>query len=758
MKNSYLLIACLLLLTHQQTRAERIDTLLHFSYADLKVDTLTAPDGNTYTKLTYPGCVEEEEAGVPSLPVKYVHFTLPENAEDISVSIRTRNVTTYGLSSSLCPIQPAIPYLFPKVEDTFLSGDSSIYTSDNIYPATRVNIHKNALSKKGDRKVTVAMYPAVYQPVQGYFEFCEDMSLSLTYTIGSSIDSQTKNVMTTLSGLPYYEYCVITSSALKDSFTRLIAWQRQKGLNAGVVCIEDILSNSVLGQNQNEYGYLVPGPYTLSDKGKLRQYLREAVVTEEITKYVLLGGDYTIIPTRYARRVDSIWGAYSDDLIIPSDWYYSELSSSWYWTLYTPIGDLNDEADVAVGRILCTIPEDVENFTNKLLRYEMNPGNGNNAYLKKAFYLQADDGQASHDANRVANIDSTVFTTRTILQELPSYDATNPTYPTGNQAISAMNARYGYASFYSHGNPYIIQTMTSGNNDPFNQQTNAITSLQGIDTLAAMGIVSETANGMDKLSNKYYPMFIYSTSCTNMPFDNPNVYNFFVDVPNLGKSLTTGGDYGCAAFVGNTRLGIVQWSSILQGKFNLQLPDYPIGTALNNAKRWYNNVDSCRLKQYLMLTTNLIGSPNMNLWTNQPSSYNVTYDVDGYLTFNEPATSTSVLVHNISPENNEEELETYQFSNVSGEQSAPTADKYLITVLGENYLPKILPLYIWCPELHGKHYFFTKDVICERNDVNVVFETDADYTFETSGTFRIGKGVTIKKGARVKILPSKISY
>ena len=72
MKNSYLLIACLLLLTHQQMRAERIDTLLHFSYADLKVDTLTAPDGNTYTKLTYPGCWTEELLGAPSLPRKFV--------------------------------------------------------------------------------------------------------------------------------------------------------------------------------------------------------------------------------------------------------------------------------------------------------------------------------------------------------------------------------------------------------------------------------------------------------------------------------------------------------------------------------------------------------------------------------------------------------------------------------------------------------------------------------------------------------------
>lgn len=69
-----------------------------------------------------------------------------------------------------------------------------------------------------------------------------------------------------------------------------------------------------------------------------------------------------------------------------------------------------------------------------------------------------------------------------------------------------------------------------------------------------------------------------------------------------------------------------------------------------------------------------------------------------------------------------------------------------------------MPLYIWYPELHGKHYFFTKNVVCENNYEPVVFETDADYTFEKNGTFRIGKGVKIERGAHVKIISSEINF
>lgn len=766
----YISCICLALLSFLQVRAERIDTLLHFNLSDLQIDTVTAPDGQLYTKLFYPGCGEGERIGTPSLPVKYIRFVLPYNTGDVSVHTNTTRNTPRFVDWEIYPVQPAIPYSLSLPEITSISRDSIVYSMNEPYPSERGHIKKDITRKNGERYVVVAVYPVVYNPVGKEYTFCEDITLSLSYSKNGQSTNTTKSqrAATPLSGLPYYEYCVITCDSLKDSFKRLIAWQRQKGIDAGIVCVEDILSNTTLGQTQDEIinSVIDPGPYDNQDAGKVRQYLREAVINEGITEYVLLGGDYNIIPTRYAKRNDLslVSGASSEDMLIPSDWYYSELSSSWFRSAYSNpfTGDLSSEANVAVGRILCTTPQDVENYTNKLLRYEMNPGNGNTYYLKSALYLQADQGQQMNDAKRIETIDSlnNTYTTRWHLEERPGYDSGNPTFPSGNSTIYRLkNTRCGYASFYAHGNPYIIKTMTRGVNNGgeymHNERTNAVTSIQGIKSLSsAVDIVSETNNGFDKMDNKLFPMFMYSCSCTSMPFDEQNVYNFFVDVPNIGKSLTTGGDYGCAAFVGNTRLGIVKWSSIMQGRFNGEIQDRPIGNALNRVKDWYNNVDSCRLKQYIMLSTNLIGSPNMWIWSARPSTYNVTYE-DNNITFNEFTTDANVINHNISLEG---DWESSHYDNVIGEMSGPTFGSTFTMIYGRNYLPKILPLYIWCEELHGTHYLFTKDVTCEYNYAPVIFETDADYTFEKNGTFRIGKGVKIERGAHVKIISSEINF
>ena len=145
----------------------------------------------------------------------------------------------------------------------------------------------------------------------------------------------------------------------------------------------------------------------------------------------------------------------------------------------------------------------------------------------------------------------------------------------------------------------------------------------------------------------------------------------------------------------------------------------------------------------------------MWIWSAHPSNYNVTYE-DNNITFNELTTDANVICHDISTE--EEECDITHYNNVIGQMSGPTFEKTLTMLLGRNYLPKILPLYIWCEELHGTHYLFTKDVICEDNSGPVTFETDADYTFEKSGTFKIGKGVKIKRGAHLKVITSEINY
>ena len=87
----------------------------------------------------------------------------------------------------------------------------------------------------------------------------------------------------------------------------------------------------------------------------------------------------------------------------------------------------------------------------------------------------------------------------------------------------------------------------------------------------------------------------------------------------------------------------------------------------------------------------------------------------------------------------------------------------LITLTGMNCLPQIMPLTIQNETLQGTHYAIVKDVICgkdvrEGSQGNVVFDESSNYTFETKGTFRLTKGVKIKQGAQLKVIPSEINY
>ena len=74
-----------------------------------------------------------------------------------------------------------------------------------------------------------------------------------------------------------------------------------------------------------------------------------------------------------------------------------------------------------------------------------------------------------------------------------------------------------------------------------------------------------------------------------------------------------------------------------------------------------------------------------------------------------------------------------------------------------------MPLTIQNDTLQGTHYAIVKDVTCgkdvrEGNQGNVIFNENSNYTFETKGPFRLTKGVKIKQGAQLKVMPSGIKY
>jgi hypothetical protein len=371
--------------------------------------------------------------------------------------------------------------------------------------------------------------------VKSFVENSDDVLINNSNTTGTM--QKSKLELTQLAWtVPFYEYVVVTSRALKPAFTKFISWKKRKGYNAGVVCIEDILVDpAAIGD---------PLSPTLTDSaGILRQYLGAAYNnTNPKTSYALLGGISTIVPIRYGSGNSDIGGWNNGSSKTPSDLYFSTFESNWTQVSTIMTGchytGFNYGADIFVGRLLCNSETDVATWTTKLMLYEQNPGNGDYSYLSKSLFTEADhlnDGYYG-DVFSSSSLPS-IFTTNTSWSEYPSDDAAAPSFPKGNDVIAELNNNYGLYCVFNHGSPCNFGTATHGNwslglgcqTCPCNYALLANKAYSGGSNYP------ESANGFEDLTNYNYPTIIYSCSCLNMPFDN---YGRTIGFRTLGEGFT----------------------------------------------------------------------------------------------------------------------------------------------------------------------------------------------------------------------------
>ena len=777
----YILCVGLLLLSVMHGRAEQIDTLLHFNLADLQIDTLTAPDGQTYTKLFYPGCCEGEDAGSPNLPIKYVRVKLPYYSNDIFIDVQQNSQSIIPIGNDIYPVQPPMTGNMAVEGRPFVSGVKSIYDTNKEYPSAYYRLAENSSIRKEERCIVVAIYPIVYNPSRKKLTLTGEIHLSVSFNISSNLKSNLTRATNPVDvGLPYYEYTVITSRALKDSFERLIAWKRQKGINAGVVCVEDITENNAIVGDTASHRLGYPNIFLTDDAAKIRQYLRYSYEAG-VAKYALMGGCSDIVPIRYASGQENTWEDEEyEDMKIPTDHYFSELYSNWNKDndiyLGEPSDDINYGYQLSVGRILCTTAGDVENYTDKLLLYEINPGKGNSNYIRSAFYQVSNDWMLDPTSpltllNRgvyVAERALNSFPDTTIINEY-NINAQPSIYPTGNEVMSAMRQKhYGYATWMGHGSPYriIVRSINISNSwDVWKSWL--ISSKQNIahpDDLPPDSFVVENMNGLDKLANKNYPMIAFSHGCMNASFD---VYSNFSEYPNMAQSFTLGNGYGGPAFIGHTRSSYIDNSYLVQDIFNNKLRRKGIGESLHRGKTEYVG----GMKHYMVMSTNLIGCPEFNVWTDTLQALNVSIECNtdqGYITLDEITNDTVYVgLRYITYDETENDSTSYRIIPYhESEQVFNQPWNCLISLTGRNYRPKIMPLHFQNAILRGKRYLIVKDVTCtsdvlentNADEGGVSFEAGSNYTFETSGTFRMEKNVVVKNGAKLCIKPSNINY
>jgi hypothetical protein len=387
------------------------------------------------------------------------------------------------------------------------------------------------------------------------------------------------------------EYLVVTSNELVDAFQPLIRWKTMKGLSAGIVRMGQVLTLSGGVDNAE----------------KLRNFLIE--MYNAGTRYVLLGGDETIVPVRYGFAANTA-SMPTIDLLQICDLYYGDVDGNWDVDRDGVYGEPTQDnpdlgAELLVGRLPVCTPAQVTDYVQKLIAYEQNPNNGNYAYLSRSLFVAADqmrdyEGVGQHSL-LAQSLPARVVSDTSNLIEAPSGVASDPSYPLATTSIGKLAEGWGILSLLVHGryDGWVIRS------NQYNQWPKSF-------VLTASG--SDGTHGFfPNVPANNMPGLVYSVGCNNGAFDmdtppypsaNPSVATAFLTKP----------DGGAVAFVGYSRWGWVGTS----WQFEQAFLDYLYNVnanpaeALNYAKLQFPYYrDEC-------YGLNLDGDPEMKIWTDAP--------------------------------------------------------------------------------------------------------------------------------------------
>lgn len=538
-----------------------------------------------------------------------------------------------------------------------------------------------------------------------------------------------------------YRYLIVTTSELQHSVRRIAALKRQKGYGVKVVTLDEVLNDpnvsngDVIRRGNSSYV-----AYN-DDAGKLRQYLKIAFQLWG-TKYVLLAGKEIPYRQFFTESCDTLHG----------DWYYSELNSDWNTTNPDSIEDI---PDLYVGRLLALHNDNIDNYTDKLYRYELNPGRGDHSYLKRALYTAGDEF-----AYLIKYIRNKIWHKLRLTPSLIEESIVENNFPSGRNVIDSINTnQYGLMFSFNHGTPSCITISGNENTLPYHF-------LWAIDTVNVfpypnVHYATEQGNGLNRMLNKNYPFVYYSLSCETMPYYK--LPGFDIDM-NYGESFTLGKDYGGPVYMGNTADVEREYVNELGASFANRITDnnlFVLGEADALSKIYLRKSLVYTDKKNILtmiICHNLLGDPSVELWTGFPQEYsnisvtrtNNTIKVSGI-----PDDHSTIIAYVDNSGHVRKQLTSSSttFNNVSPNGS--------IMLYEHNYLPYIAPMFLQNVNLNKSQYVIASDVTAGqsvdttlRAPGEVTVKSGVEYEIEASGIVRLEGGFKVEKGATFVVSPS----
>lgn len=603
-------VVCALLTLAPAARAD-LTVEREFRYADRQIRVSTR-GGVTAVRLA--GAMREDAAGRPDLPWLSERVDLPPG-------MKVTAVTVTGLATSLLAADVHLPAAAIPAHGVGAPArsqpDPRWFAGAAFQPDPLVQLGVQG-DLRGRNVAYLRVSPTRWNPATGRLERVDRVQVRLTLADGAAPAVPRERIVkewedgglptgiptravTTLAasavgkpgaapfkpeqlpsvlGSPV-EYVIVTNDAMAPVFQQLADWKTQTGVPAVVRTLSFI---------QQQY------PYGADDAERIRSFIRDAY-SRWGTKWVLLGGDTGVLPTRYATT--TFFGGEN----IATDLYFQCLDGNWnadgdslYGEGFLDSSDPGDDADLLpdlyVGRAPVTTPGDAQTFVNKTLQYEKTPVGGyENTWLLFAEILfpqpyvngdpiQQDGAAIAEQLLPIADENPAIRVTR-LYQNYADTTYQPGALPLTKQAVlDSMSVGYGLVLHVGHGFRNVMQ-VTDGN------------------------IVNGDASG---LTNGARLFNLYAIDCTSNAIDFPCLGEAFVQNPN-GGAVTN---------VGSTRLDFPNTGeSYQQEYFRLFVEDSVSAVGELEARQKlpfvpFSSYDS--VNRWTQMTLLLLGDPELRMW------------------------------------------------------------------------------------------------------------------------------------------------
>lgn len=611
----------------------------------IETDTITAPDGTPYLRLWAPDCDYVGEPGEPMIPYKCINFLVPTYSNNFTVTVD--NVTTSESRTLGLPLYPVQepqsvndfdPTLFtePRKHNT----DSDVkgivtreFIENGFFHIVSVSLPIISLNITTDTAKSVSVleeievilrYDLCGQSDTQYEVFQNANAILTTDVVNPPAQSSVKSAGVLLKNASS-KYFIVTPENLKSSLAGFASWKMQKGNNVIIKTVEELLSDSRFAIGSNDAIFDV--------ESSVREWLKSQCNLNDPSdiKLLIVGDQKSGAPVRKFRRggtsADSYNNVYDGENFLPTDAYFSDLTTTFKITHKTDEGHyygLNSDNMMyspwlLTGRLLVNKNEQINNYLDKLLIYELFPGLGDFSYLDEGLVCKQNEFLL-HRSNKTIFDGIGSFDNVTLLADTEGLLDFENSRPTGKEVIDAMS-NCGLISLHGHGSPATItcsgtRTGWLGKYDAwaYNRYIQSLGKYTEKDTGHPF---ADVGNGFDNLNNWPRPSILYSITCTAIPFEdifhkNEGYRNLEY---NLGAAFTTAGKFGGVAMISNTRTGYTPSGYTLEEEFGQSLTfNNSIGYALVESSKTVSNSVSI----YDLFARNLIGDPDISVWLGIP--------------------------------------------------------------------------------------------------------------------------------------------